>query len=147
MEQYNEISMDGFKVVSSDFFCTVSRVSAPTITIWDGSIGFSKQDLLLLNSCENVLMQINAENKKILVVPTSSKDKDAIKWVKKTNPLEAKKFSCPKLTDNLYDAWNWDKDYIYRATGRLVTVQNKVMLYFDFSEPEKWKKPEAKDAK
>ena len=147
MEQYNEISMDGFKVVSSDFFCTVSRVAAPTITVWDGSIGFSKQDLLLLNSCENVLMQINAENKKILVVPTSSKDKDAIKWVKKTNPLEAKKFSCPKLTDNLYDAWNWDKDYIYRATGRLVTVQNKVMLYFDFSEPEKWKKPEAKDAK
>ena len=147
MEQYNEISMDGFKVVSSDFFCTVSRVSAPTITVWDGNIGFSKQDLLLLNSCENVLMQINAENKKILVVPTSSKDKDAIKWVKKTNPLEAKKFSCPKLTDNLYDAWNWDKDYIYRATGRLVTVQNKVMLYFDFSEPEKWKKPEAKDAK
>ena len=147
MEQYNEISMDGFKAVSSDFFCTVSRVSAPTITVWDGSIGFSKQDLLLLNSCENVLMQINAENKKILVVPTSSKDKDAIKWVKKTNPLEAKKFSCPKLTDNLYDAWNWDKDYIYRATGRLVTVQNKVMLYFDFSEPEKWKKPEAKDAK
>lgn len=147
MEQYNEISMDGFKVVSSDFFCTVSRVSAPTITVWGGSIGFSKQDLLLLNSCENVLMQINAENKKILVVPTSSKDKDAIKWVKKTNPLEAKKFSCPKLTDNLYDAWNWDKDYIYRATGRLVTVQNKVMLYFDFSEPEKWKKPEAKDAK
>lgn len=147
MEQYNEISMDGFKVVSSDFFCTVSRVSAPTITVWDGSIGFSKQDLLLLNSCENVLMQINAENKKILVVPTSSKDKDAIKWVKKTNPLEAKKFSCPKLTDNLYDAWNWDKDYIYHATGRLVTVQNKVMLYFDFSEPEKWKKPEAKDAK
>ena len=147
MEQYNEISMDGFKVVSSDFFCTVSRVSAPTITVWDGSIGFSKQDLLLLNSCENVLMQINAENKKILVVPTSSKDKDAIKWVKKTNPLEAKKFSCPKLTDNLYDAWNWDKDYIYRATGRLVTVQNKVMLYSDFSEPEKWKKPEAKDAK
>ena len=147
MEQYNEISMDGFKVVSSDFFCTVSRVSAPTITVWDGSIGFSKQDLLLLNSCENVLMQINAENKKILVVPTSSKDKDAIKWVKKTNPLEAKKFSCPKLTDNLYDAWNWDKDYIYRATGRLVTVQNKVMLYFDFSEPEKWKNPEAKDAK
>ena len=64
MEQYNEISMDGFKVVSSDFFCTVSRVSAPTITVWDGSIGFSKQDLLLLNSCENVLMQINAENKR-----------------------------------------------------------------------------------
>ena len=147
MEQYNEISMDGFKVVSSDFFCTVSRVSAPTITIWDGSIGFSKQDLILLNSCENVLLQINAADKKILVVPTTSKDKDAIRWVKKTNPLEAKKFSCPKLTDTLYEAWEWDKDYVYRCTGRLVTVANKVMVFFDFAEPEKWKRPEAKNAK
>lgn len=146
MESINEISLNGFKVVSSDFFCTVSRVSAPTITVWDGSIGFSKQDLLLLNSCENVLLQINAAEKKILVVPTTSKDKDAIRWVKRASPLEAKKFSCPKLTDTLYETWDWDKNYIYRSTGRLVTVANKVMLFFDFSEPERWKRPEAKNA-
>ena len=60
MEPVNEISLEGFKIVSGDFFCTVSRVSAPTMTVWDGSIGFSKQDLILLNSCENVIMQINA---------------------------------------------------------------------------------------
>lgn len=73
MENLNEISMEGFQVVSSDFFCTVSRVSAPTITVWDGSIGFSKQDLILLNSCENVIMQVNAPEKKILVIPTTSR--------------------------------------------------------------------------
>jgi hypothetical protein len=121
-------------------------VSAPTLTVWDGSIGFSKQDLLLLNSCENVIMQINAPEKKILIIPTTSKDKDAIKWIKKTNPLEARKFSCPKLTDKLYESWGWNKEMIYRTTGRLVTVANKVMLYFDFAEAEKWKRPEAKNA-
>ena len=114
--------------------------------MWDGSIGFSKQDLLLLNSCENVIMQINAPEKKVLIIPTTSKDKDAIKWIKKTNPLEARKFSCPKLTDKLYENWGWDKTMVYRTTGRLVTVSNKVMLYFDFAEPEKWKRPEAKNA-
>ena len=147
METINEISMNGFQVVSSDFFCTVSRVSAPTITVWDGSIGFSKQDLLLLNTCENVLVQINAAEKKALIVPTTSKDKDAIHWIKKTNPLEARKFSCPKLTDMLYETWGWDKDYVYRCTGRLVTASNKVMLYFDFTTTERWKRPEAKNAK
>ena len=146
MEPVNEISMDGFQVVSSDFFCSVSRVSAPTLTVWDGSIGFSKQDLLLLNSCENVIMQVNAQDRKILIIPTTSKDKDAIKWIKKANPLEARKFSCPKLTDKLYENWGWDKSFIYRTTGRLVTVANKVMLFFDFSEPESWKRPEAKNA-
>ena len=147
MEAVNEISMDGFQVVSSDYFCSVSRLAAPTITVWDGSIGFSKQDLVLLNSCENIIMQINSPGKKILIIPTTSKDKDAIHWVKRTNPLEARKFSCQKLTDKLYEAWDWDKDMMYRATGRLVTVSNKVMLYFDFSNPEKWKRPEVKNAK
>lgn len=145
MEILSEINLDGFQVVSSDFFCSVSRVSAPTLTVWDGSIGFSKQDLLLLNSCENVIIQIHSSEKRILVIPSTSKDKDAIRWIKKTNPLEARKFSCPKLTDKLYDAWGWDKDLIYRTTGRLVTVQNKVMLFFDFSNPEKWKRPEVKN--
>ncbi len=147
MEPVNEISMSGFQVVSSDFFCSVSRVSAPTLTLWDGSIGFSKQDLLLLNTCENVIVQINTAEKKVLVVPTTSKDKDAIRWIKKADPLEARKFSCPRLTDKLYESWGLDKEMIYRATGRLVTASNKVMLFFDFTNAEKWKRPEAKNAK
>ena len=75
MEPVNEISLEGFKIVSGDFFCTVSRVSAPTMTVWDGSIGFSKQDLILLNSCENVIMQINAPERRVLIIPSSSKDR------------------------------------------------------------------------
>lgn len=145
MEQVNDISMEGFKVVSSDYFYAPTRMQAPTFTIWDGCIGFSKQDLLMLNSCENILLQINTEEKKALAIPTTSKDKDALRWLKKTNPLEARKINCPKLTDHLYEAWGWDKDYIYRTTGKLVTSGNKVMLLFDFTEPESWKRPEAKN--
>ena len=145
MEVLNEISMEGFQVVSSDYFRCVTRGSAPTMTVWDGSIGFSKQDLVLLNNCENVIVQINSMEKKVLIIPTTSKDKDAIRWIKRMNPLEARKFTCQKLTDNLYETWGWDKEMIYRVTGRLVTVANKVMLYFDFSSPERWKRPEAKN--
>ncbi len=141
----NEISLEGFQVVSGDFFYAPTRLQAPTLTIWeDGSIGFCKQDLILLNVCENVLVQVNTEAQKILIVPTTSKDKDAVRWVKKTDPPEARKLTSKKLTDRLYDAWKWDRKRIYRSVGKLVTSGNKVMLLFDFSGPESWIKPEAK---
>ncbi len=147
MEAVNEISMEGFQIVSSDFFSYATRSNSPTMTVWDGSIGFSKQDVLLLNSCENIMIQINAKERKALVIPTKSSDKDAIKWVKRLDPIEARKINCPKLTDKLFEMWNWDKDYVYRTNGRLVTSGSKVMLLFDFASPEQWKRPEAKNVK
>ena len=146
MEMINEISIDGFKVVSGDYFTSVPKPSVPTMTIGDGKIGFTKRDVLALNSCEHVLIRVNAEERKILVVPSKSTDKDAIKWVVRTNPVEARKVSCTKLTDMLCELWGWDKNLIYRGNGRLVSSNNKVMLLFDFSQPDKWKRPEAKNA-
>ena len=145
MDTINEISIDGFKVVSADYFTSITKPSSPTLTVWDGRIGFTKQDILMLNSCDSILIQVHSEEKKILVVPTKSIDKDAIKWIKKNEPLEARKITCQKLTDKIYDIWGWDKDYIYRALGKLVTSNNKVMLLFDFENAEKWKRPEARN--
>lgn len=145
MEEIKEITMDGFQVVSGDYFTSVSKLSVPSLTIWDGTIGFTKQDALMLNLCECILMQINPKEKGILLSTSNSSDKDAIKWLKKTNPIETRKLACQKLTDKIYSMWGWDKDYVYRAPGRLVTSSNKVMLYFDFSDPEKWKRPEARN--
>ena len=68
METVNEISLEGFQIVSSDFFTYATRTNAPTLTIWDGSIGFSKQDVLLLNSCENIMIRINTKEHKALVI-------------------------------------------------------------------------------
>ena len=147
MDSANEISLDGFKVVSGDYFVHLSKSTSPTLTVWDGSICFSKQNILLLNKCENVLMQINAADKRVVVFPTKSTDKDALKWIKKLDPLEARRITCPRLTDMLYDMWKWDKDYIYRTEGKLVTSNNKVMMYFNFQAPESWKRPEAKNVK
>ena len=147
MEVVNEISMEGFKVISSDYFYIPTRMQQAALTIWDGLIGFSKQDLIMLNCCENVLLHVNIEDKKILIVPTTSKDKDALKWIRRADPLDAKKPACPRLTDKLYEAWKWDKDYNYRTIGKLVTSGTKVMLLFDFNDPEKWKRAEAKHVK
>ena len=73
-----------------------------------------------------------------------SESMNAVRWVKKIDPPEARKLTSKKLTDRLYDAWKWDRKRNYRSVGKLVTSGNKVMLLFDFSGPESWIKPEAK---
>lgn len=144
MNEVNEISLEGFQVISGDYFYGPQRLMVPSMTFWDGSIGFSKQDVILLNGCECILLQINSDAKRILAIPTTSSDADGIHWIKNKKTNDPRKISCKKLTDQVYAMWGWDANHIYRAKGKLVTAANKVMLLFDFSEPEKWKKPEAK---
>ena len=48
--------------------------------------------------------------------------------------MESKRFG-----DQVYQAWGLDKEYNYRAVGRLVTANQKVMMLFDFSNAESWK--------
>ena len=41
--------------------------------------------------------------------------------------------------EEVYKAWGLDKQYNYRAVGRLVSARNKIMMLFDFSTAEMWK--------
>lgn len=48
--------------------------------------------------------------------------------------MESKAFG-----EQLYQSWGLDPEYNYRAVGRLVSVNQKVMMFFDFRESEMWK--------
>ena len=134
-----EISVEGFKVVSGDLFVHLPRKSEPTCTIWSNSIRFSKTALIALNSCERIRIEVNPEKRCILIVPVTDKDKDGIWWIKNVKEPQTRKMGCKQFTMQLFDMWQWRCDYVYRASGRLVTADQKVMLLFNFSEPENWK--------
>ncbi len=134
-----EISVEGFKVVSGDLFVHLPRKSEPTCTIWSNSISFSKTALIALNSCERIRIEVNPEKRCILIVPVTAKDKDGIRWIKNVKEPQTRKMDCKQFTMQLFDMWQWRYDYVYRAPGRLVTAEQKVMLLFNFAEPENWK--------
>ena len=39
----------------------------------------------------------------------------------------------------IFDMWGLDKELHYRANGKLVTADRKIMLLFDFNRPEAWR--------
>ena len=50
----------------------------------------------------------------------------------------------------LYDIWKLDSQMAYKATGKPVSADGKIMLLFDFSNPDCWmihKKEKKEDGK
>jgi len=134
-----EITIDGFQVVSGEMFAHVPRKSEPTCTIWYNSIAFNKMALVALNNCERVRIEINPKTKCLLLIPVTAKDKDGIRWTKSVKDPVARKIECKAFTSQLYDIWEWNKEFVYRSVGRIVSADKKVMLLFEYSEPENWK--------
>lgn len=146
-DEIQEISKEGFQVVSGQMFQRVLRLGQPTATIWPNSVSFSKAALQALNVCERIRIEVNAAKRCILIVPVTEKDPDNVRWLKSGKELTARKIECTAFTSQLYNSWGWKKDLAYRVTGRIVTAEKKVMLLFDFSAPENWKYKEKARAK
>ena len=103
--------------------------------------------LTALNNCERVRIEIHPQKKGVLLVPVTIKDKDGIPWRKNLKDYAPRRMECSKFSSTLYEMWGWDTGCVYRAPGRVVTVDNKVMLLFDFSAPEQWRAKEKKTEK
>ena len=95
--------------------------------------------LSALNNCEFVRIEVNPKTKCLIVLPVSSSDKNSIRWIKGTKEFSIRNMESKRFGDQVYQAWGLDKEYNYRAVGRLVTANQKVMMLFDFSNAESWK--------
>lgn len=130
-----EISLDGFQVVRGQYF---SRIIEPSFTIWYSGVSFNLSAYNALNSCESVQILVSNEKRCIIIKSVPSTDRDAVVWLKPSERHKYKKIECSKFTHQLYDFWNWNKGFHYRANGKLVKSGQKIMLYFDFTKPEEW---------
>lgn len=139
MSDIEELNLDGFQVVRSEMFVHLPRKGDATCTIWPTKISFSKLCLIYLNKCEYIRLEVNPTNKCLLVVPVSSKDKDSIRWIKGQKDFTVRNMESRAFGGQLYHSWNLDPKYNYRAIGRLVMSNQKVMMLFDFSNAEVWK--------
>ncbi len=136
---FEQMSLDGFQIVPSEMFIHLPQKSRPTCTIWPTRLGFSKLVLTSLNNCEYVRIEVNSKTKCLVVMPVTSSDKNCIRWIKGGKELRVRNMESKIFGSQLYKSWELDTEYNYRAIGRLVTANKKVMMFFDFKEAESWK--------
>ncbi len=134
-----EVSLEGFQIVASDMFAHLPRKNDATCTIWPTKLSFSKLVLTALNNCEYVRIEVNPRTKCLIVLPVSSTDKNSIRWIKGSKELNIRNMESKRFGEQIYKTWGLDMDYNYRAIGRLVTANQKVIMLFDFNDAENWK--------
>ena len=132
----SEINMDGFQVVRGQLF---SRMLEPFMSIWYSSISFNAACYSALNECAAIQLLVNSHDRRVLVKPTPSSDRDSINWSKEPDKHKCRKIECSNLMHQIFDMWGLDKELHYRANGKLVTADRKIMLLFDFNRTEAWR--------
>ena len=130
-----DIKLDGFQIIRGQYF---KRESIPYMTLWDTSCQFSASAYTLLNCCENVQLLVNHEQRRIIVRPTNSNDDNAVSWLSASRTAKTTKLECSPFTRRIFETWDWNPQYRYRTSGRIVRSKNSLMLLFDFSNPVAW---------
>ena len=90
----SEINMDGFQVVRGQLF---SRMLEPFMSIWYSSISFNAACYSALNECAAIQLLVNSHDRRVLVKPTPSSDRDSINWSKEPDKHKCRKIECSNL--------------------------------------------------
>lgn len=127
-------SLDGYQVVRSQFFSTVSK---PTMNISKGKVRFNAVCLKKFEDVEYVELLLNSVEKCIAVRPCSPENPKAIRWGK----LQDSKWivmpkSCSGFAGPLYSIMDWEADCGYKLCGQYVSDGENQVLFFDLSDPE-----------
>lgn len=130
-----DVSLDGFQIVNSLYF---SRVLEPTMTLFKTAISFSCSALNALQGCDAVHIMVNEKTRCIIARPCSTKDPNAVSWSKNVKKNTGNRIECTAFARQIYEGWGLNPDVRYKASGKLVQADKKVMLLFDFNHCEAW---------
>lgn len=130
-----QVNLDGFQIVNSSLFSTLS---SPSMTIWIDSVSFNQAAYQALNNCEAISIMVNNKSRSILIGTVLSSSPNAVMWKKSKDFVKYSKISCATFTHQLFEEWQLDSRVRYKAVGRMVQADKKVMILFEFSMAEKW---------
>lgn len=130
----NQLSLDGYQIVRSQFFSTMRD---PALMISWGKMKFNAGCLRSFGDVEHIELLLNAMENCVAIRPCDKENPKAIKWGKLQNDhWVVNAISCRGLSRLLFSMMNWDEEVSYRFRGQYVdTGTDKVML-FELDEPE-----------
>lgn len=135
-KEIKNISLDGFQLVKCKYF---SRQNEPVMSLFSTAISFNTAAHNALNRCEYVEIFLNEKKKSIIVMPASgSKNNEAVRWQSGKEKPKYTRIECSMFSKPIFESWGLVPKYHYKATGKLVQCDKKVMLLFDFNEREVW---------
>lgn len=126
-----DFSFDGYQVVRGEFF---SHINEPSITLCDGKISFNQTCLKKSPDTDYVLVMVNEETKRVIVMPSTEETRDSLLW--KTKNGKPRAVSCAIVIGMIYARMNWKPEYRYKMIGKFMNKNGLQFFLFDLKSAE-----------
>ncbi len=115
-----------------------SSIFKPKVILSYESISFNKACVKLLPETRYINILIDRSKKRIIILPVSKHDKDALQWCGISPEGEVKKRVCTakKFGEKLYDMMRWIKENKYRILAYYQEIEGVKLLVFNLRECE-----------
>ena len=125
------LSLSGFQVARREFF---AHLNSPAIFFSQGKIGFNGPCVKSLPDVSHVQLLIAPEAKLIALRPSTSDEKDALRWCSGPNRT-ARSIACPAFFFKIYQLMGWNPDLRYKLLGKLIRSNGDRLMLFDLTQP------------
>jgi hypothetical protein len=131
----NLSELQNLEVLRMEF---ASSVYKPKVILSYESISFNKACLRLMPDTRYINILIDRSKKRIIVLPVTKHDKDALQWhgISVTGEIKKRVCSAKKFGEKLYEMMQWVKENKYRVLAYYQEIENVRLLVFNLHEHE-----------
>ncbi len=121
------------QVVHGAFF---SHGSDPSLTLRPSELYVNAACIRKLPDTDYIQLLIHPEEKKLALRPCLEDTKDSVRWCSTTSKRSPRHIPCPVFFGKVTSLMDWNPNFRYRLTGRLLSAKEELLFVFDLTEPE-----------
>lgn len=126
--------LEDAQVVQSEF---LSSVFKPKVTLNYDSITFNSSCVRLFEEVEHVLILMDANRRRIVLIPCQEHEKNAFKWCKiKDGRKMARTSSARIFGGKIFEMMEWKKENRYKPQAIYQEVDGRPIIVFNLNESE-----------
>jgi len=126
--------LNQYQVIRSEF---VSPRLRAKVTFNVDSLTFSSKCVRLFEETQYIQLLINADEKRMVVMPCDEYTKDSLKWSNiKAGKIISRNIRCKLFGAKLYEMMGWDPENRYRVQAMYQEIGGKQIIIFNLEEFE-----------
>lgn len=131
-----EIDLSGFEYVTKGYF---PHTFDPAINFRPDKFYCNQALVKKLSDVYYVHLLINQDQKRIIIKPCDSEEKDAIKWAseeKKTGKKRKRDIKAKIFCAKIYELMNWNPEYRYKVAANIIKMNGEFVFVLELTEAE-----------
>ncbi len=126
--------LNQYQVIRSEF---VSPRLRAKVSFNINSITFSSKCLALFKDTQYIQLMINADEKRMVVMPCDEHTKDSLKWCNiKAGKKISRSIGCKLFGAKLFDMMGWNPENRYKVQAMFQEIDGRQIILFNLEEYE-----------